>query len=296
MVATKQGGAEPEPEADPIAGEWDVTVMMAPAFGGAYAEKTGTMVISGSNGSYVIESVAGETFNLAATFANNVLTAEKNGSTLTLTYDAAAGTLTQDGNEFQTWELPTTKSLVAIKQGGAVTPEPEPEPEPVDPWASDAVVTYDLPEGASSSRQVLRQIKYYADENNINIRLVASISKSLEKTDGLTISFYDKTNGTSGEGFYGWWKNAIGDVEYNAERCGAINGANLTMSVAEKAVAVDHVENGDLVTWTFAFPRSANSVLENNVVYMGVLTLDADWNATGAMPDKNANMLEVVLP
>ena len=118
---------EPEVGADPIAGEWDVTVQFAPAFGGDYAEKTGTMVISGSNGSYVIETIAGETFNLTATFANNTLTASKNGATLTLTYDAAVGTLTQDSKEFQTWELPTMKSLVATKQGGA-TPEVPVEP------------------------------------------------------------------------------------------------------------------------------------------------------------------------
>ena len=121
LVAAKQGG-DVEPEVDPIAGEWDVTAQFAPAFGGDYAEKSGVMVITGSNGNYVIETIAGETFNLTATFANNTLTASKNGATLTLTYDAAVGTLTQDSKEFQTWELPTMKSLVATKQGGA-TPE-----------------------------------------------------------------------------------------------------------------------------------------------------------------------------
>ena len=166
---------------------------------------------------------------------------------------------------------------------------------PADPWAT--ATSYDLPEGASSSRQVLRNIKFYADDNNINIRLVASVSKIAEKpTDGLTISFYDKTNGTAGEGFYEWWNKAIGDVEYNAERCGVIDGANLTMTVAGNPVDVQKAEDGDLVTWTFAFPRSANAVLENAKVYMGILTLDAAWNATGAMPDKYADMFEVTLP
>ena len=127
----------------------------------------------------------------------------------------------------------------------------------VDPW--ETATSYDLPESASSSRQVLRNIKFYADDNNINIRLVASVSKIAEApTDGLTISFYDKTNGTAGKGFYGWWNNAIGDAEYNAERCGVIDGANLTMTVAGNPVDVQKAEDGDLVTWTFAFPRSAN--------------------------------------
>lgn len=163
-----------------------------------------------------------------------------------------------------------------------------------DPW--ETAVSYDLPESASSSRQVLRNVKYYADADNINIRLVASISKAEEKTDGLTISFYDKTNGTAGKGFYGWWNNAIGDVEYNAERCGAISGSDLTLTVGEETVDVQKVVDGDLVTWTFAFPRSANAVLAGEKVYMGILTLDAEWNATGAMPDKYADMLEVTLP
>ena len=101
---------------DPIAGKWSVSCLMAPAFGGDFVEKTGEMIISGSDGKYVIESVAGESFNLSATFANNVLSAEKNGSKLKLTYNSTAGTLTQDGNDFQTWELPTVKSLTATKK------------------------------------------------------------------------------------------------------------------------------------------------------------------------------------
>ena len=169
--------------------------------------------------------------------------------------------------------------------------------EPADPWEGENVVSYELPESASSSRQVLRNIKYYADESNINIRLVASVSKIAEvPTDGLTISLYDKTDGTVGEGFYGWWNDAKGDVEYNAERCGTITGSALVMSVGGTSIDVQTVVDGDLVTWTFAFPRSANSVMSNDKVYMGILTLDAGWNATGAMPDKYAEMLEVTLP
>ena len=169
--------------------------------------------------------------------------------------------------------------------------------EPADPWEGENVVSYDLPESASSSRQVLRNIKYYADESNINIRLVASVSKIAEvPTDGLTISLYDKTDGTVGKGFYGWWNDAKGDVEYNAERCGTITGSALVMSVGGTSIDVQTVVDGDLVTWTFAFPRSANPVMSNDKVYMGILTLDAGWNATGAMPDKYAEMLEVTLP
>lgn len=175
---------------------------------------------------------------------------------------------------------------------------PEQEPDvPADPWEGENVVSYDLPETASSSRQVLRNIKYYADKSNINIRLVASVSKIAEvPTDGLTISLYDKTDGTVGKGFYGWWNDAKGDVEYNAERCGTITGSALVMSVGGTSIDVQTVVDGDLVTWTFAFPRSANPVMSNDKVYMGILTLDAGWNATGAMPDKYAEMLEVTLP
>ena len=180
----------------------------------------------------------------------------------------------------------------------AEVPLPEQEPDvPADPWEGENVVSYDLPESASSSRQVLRNIKYYADKSNINIRLVASVSKIAEvPTDGLTISLYDKTDGTVGKGFYNWWNDAKGDVEYNAERCGTITGSALVMSVDGTSIDVQTVVDGDLVTWTFAFPRSANPVMSNDKVYMGILTLDAGWNATGAMPDKYAEMLEVTLP
>ena len=106
-------------DSDPIAGTWDITCDLGTAQGTPYTATTGTMVISGSNGSYVIETIAGETYNVNATLDGNTLTSEeKNGATLVFTYDASAKTLTQSG-EFVTWELKAVKNIVATKQGAS---------------------------------------------------------------------------------------------------------------------------------------------------------------------------------
>ena len=113
-VNTPAGG-----DSDPIAGTWDITCDLGTAQGSPYTATTGTMEISGSNGSYVIETIAGETYNINATFDGNTLTSEeKNGATLVFTYDASAKTLTQSG-EFVTWELKAVKNIVATKQGAS---------------------------------------------------------------------------------------------------------------------------------------------------------------------------------
>lgn len=162
---------------------------------------------------------------------------------------------------------------------------------PVD-WTDENIPTYVLPESASSSRQVLRKMQYCADVNKLNIRLTASISKLNETNTGkLTFAIFDKTNG-EGDGLWGWWGNAKGDVQYVAEGKAIITGTDLTVSISE---GVEKEIEGDLVTWTFAIPRTVNDVFNNSSVYIGILSLSAN-DATGAIPDKYGNMLEVTLP
>ena len=164
----------------------------------------------------------------------------------------------------------------------------------VDPW--ETAETYLLPESASSSRQVLREMKYYADANNVNVRLTASAAKITETaTNYVTIMIYDTVTGTSGAGFYGWWNDAKGNTEFAAEHCGVVSGTDLTLNIGGTDVAVEKIEEGDVVTWTFAIPRSVSDVLKNSEAYIGVLAMK-DWDATGAMPDKYADMLKVTLP
>ncbi len=164
----------------------------------------------------------------------------------------------------------------------------------VDPW--ETAETYILPESASSSRQVLREMKYYADANNVNVRLTASAAKIAETaTNYLTIMIYDTVAGTSGAGFYGWWNDAKGNSEFAAEHCGVVSGTELTLNIGGADVAVEKTEEGDVVTWTFAIPRSVSDVLKNSEAYIGILAMK-DWDATGAMPDKYADMLKVTLP
>lgn len=164
---------------------------------------------------------------------------------------------------------------------------------PVD-WDDPKIPSYDLPESASSSRQVLRKIQYCADVNKINIRLTASISYiESTSTEKLTFAFFDKTNG-SGAGLWGWWNSAAGDVQYVAEGKATISNTELTVTISEGVETEIDTEN-NLVIWSFAIPRNTNEIFKNSVVYMGIMS-QCGSDATGALPDKYGSMLEVTLP
>lgn len=164
---------------------------------------------------------------------------------------------------------------------------------PVD-WDDPEIPSYDLPESASSSRQVLRKIQYCADVNKINIRLTASISYiESTSTEKLTFAFFDKTNG-SGAGLWGWWNSAAGDVQYVAEGKATISNTELTVTISEGVETEIDTEN-NLVIWSFAIPRNTNEIFKNSVVYMGIMSQYGS-DATGALPDKYGSMLEVTLP
>lgn len=159
-------------------------------------------------------------------------------------------------------------------------------------WTAENVHHYVLPENASSSRQVLREVKYFADAYYLYINLSASIEKlAATSTEKLTFAFFDKTNG-SGAGLWGWWGDAKGDIQYVAEGKAVISGTDLSVSIAD---GVNKEIDGDMVTWTFAIPRSTHEVFHSSSVYLGIMSQKGS-DATGALPDKYASMLEVTLP
>ncbi len=110
---------------DPIAGTWDVTCELGDIYGmSAPVPTTGVMIISGSAGSYVIESIAGVNYGLPVTFDGTTLTGGKNGATLTFVYDADAKTLTFTGT-YQDYENKIVKNINATKQAGTEEPSEE---------------------------------------------------------------------------------------------------------------------------------------------------------------------------
>jgi hypothetical protein len=103
---------------DPIAGTWNVTCETGDTWGNNMTAATGTMVITGSNGSYVIESIVGIAYNIPVTFDGSTLTGTKNGSTITFAYDAEAKTLTQTGSShFADWQNSAIRNIVAQREG-----------------------------------------------------------------------------------------------------------------------------------------------------------------------------------
>lgn len=122
---------EPKPEQpseDPIAGTWTLTageMGTGSGFGQTDISLAGkAMVISGSAGSYTIETIGDENYSLSVQLVGNVLSGSKNGSNFVLEYDSQANTLTQSG-EFISWAAPAVKNIVATKQGGAIVVDPE---------------------------------------------------------------------------------------------------------------------------------------------------------------------------
>ena len=185
-----------------------------------------------------------------------------------------------------------TKTVALTQAGAEATPEPE-LPTPNVDWTSDAVVSYDLPEGASSKRQLLKNIKYTFDENYLYVKLQASAAEfAAAPAEYLGIFVYDVTDG-SGDGYYGWWNDAKGNVEFEGEHIGTFNGKDITLTIGETPVEVVTEENGDELVWTMNILRSAHENLALENPYFAFLTY-IGWEPNGALPDKYEDMLQFV--
>ena len=183
-----------------------------------------------------------------------------------------------------------TKTVALTQAGAEGTPEPE-LPTPNADWTSDAVQSYDLPEGASSKRQLLKNIKYLVDENYLYVKLQASAAEfAAAPAEYLGIFVYDVTNG-SGDGYYGWWNDAKGNVELEGEHIGTFNGKDITLTIGETPVEVITEENGDELVWTMNILRSAHENLALENPYFAFLTY-IGWEPNGALPDKYEDMLQ----
>ena len=170
-------------------------------------------------------------------------------------------------------------------------PAPDPNPSPSVDWTSDEVISYDLPEHASFHRQVLKNIKYLHDDENFYVKLQASAALFKESgTNYLSVFIFDDTNG-SGNGYYGWWNNAGGNIEYFGEHVGVFTGTDLTLTIGSTPIPVEKEEYGDSLIWTLSIPRSAQSPLETRNPSFAFMTM-CDWDPTGALPDKYDDMLE----
>ena len=206
------------------------------------------------------------------------VTAEDNEAT-----EARTATVTVKAGEL-------TKTVALTQAGTEATPEPE-LPTPNVDWTSDKVVSYDLPESASSKRQLLKNIKYTFDENYLYVKLQASAAEfAAAPAEYLGIFVYDVTDG-SGNGYYGWWNDAKGNVELEGEHIGVFSGKDITLTIGETPVEVTTEENGDELVWTLNILRSAHENLALENPYFAFLTY-IGWEPNGALPDKYENMLQ----
>ena len=256
------------------------------------------------------ETVALEATAAEATFevtSNKAWTATADADWVTLdpasgegAADAVVVKVTAEDNETEEARTATVTvkagahtKTVALTQAGT-EPEPEPEPELPTPnadWTSDAVQSYDLPESASSKRQLLKNIKYLVDENYLYVKLQASAAEfAAAPAEYLGIFVYDVIDG-SGDGYYGWWNDAKGNVELEGEHIGTFNGKDITLTIGETPVEVITEENGDELVWTLNILRSAHENLALENPYFAFLTY-IGWEPNGALPDKYETMLQ----
>ena len=206
------------------------------------------------------------------------VTAEDNEAT-----EARTATVTVKAGEL-------TKTVALTQAGTEATPEPE-LPTPNVDWTSDKVVSYDLPESASSKRQLLKNIKYTFDENYFYVKLQASVAEfEAAPAEYLGVFVYDVVDG-SGDGYYGWWNDAKGNTELEGEHIGVFSGKDITLTIGETPVEVTTEENGDELVWTLNILRSAHPNLALENPYFAFLTY-IGWEPNGALPDKYENMLQ----
>ena len=206
------------------------------------------------------------------------VTAEDNEAT-----EARTATVTVKAGEL-------TKTVALTQAGAEEVPGPE-LPTPNVDWTSDKVVSYDLPESASSKRQLLKNIKYTFDDNYFYVKLQASVAEfEAAPAEYLGVFVYDVVDG-SGDGYYGWWNDAKGNTELEGEHIGVFSGKDITLTIGETPVEVTTEENGDELVWTLNILRSAHPNLALENPYFAFLTY-IGWEPNGALPDKYENMLQ----
>ena len=183
-----------------------------------------------------------------------------------------------------------TKTVALTQAGTEEVPGPE-LPTPNADWTSDKVVSYDLPESASSKRQLLKNIKYTFDDNYFYVKLQASVAEfDAAPAEYLGVFVYDVVDG-SGDGYYGWWNDAKGNTELEGEHIGVFSGKDITLTIGETPVEVITEENGDELVWTLNILRSAHPNLALENPYFAFLTY-IGWEPNGALPDKYEDMLQ----
>ena len=206
------------------------------------------------------------------------VTAEDNEAT-----EARTATVTVKAGEL-------TKTVALTQAGTEEVPGPE-LPTPNADWTSANVVSYDLPESASSKRQLLKNIKYTFDENYFYVKLQASVAEfEAAPAEYLGVFVYDVVDG-SGDGYYGWWNDAKGNTELEGEHIGVFSGKDITLTIGETPVEVTTEENADELVWTLNILRSAHPNLALENPYFAFLTY-IGWEPNGALPDKYEDMLQ----
>ena len=254
------------------------------------------------------ETVALEATAAEATFevtSNNDWTATADADWVTLDPASGAGAaeavavkVTAEDNEAAEARTATvtvkagelTKTVALTQAGTEEVPGPE-LPTPNADWTSDKVVSYDLPDDASSKRQLLKNIKYTFDENYFYVKLQASVAEfEAAPAEYLGVFVYDVVDG-SGDGYYGWWNAAKGNTELEGEHIGVFSGKDITLTIGETPVEVITEENGDELVWTLNILRSAHPNLALENPYFAFLTY-IGWEPNGALPDKYDDMLQ----
>ena len=238
-----------------------------------------------SDGSQLTLKTKGVSYNYETFQSDLVLAISEGGKKLTM--DGTASIQYQSIGEF-----------VATKQG-AVEPE-----QPADPWATAASFTNDGVTTANGGGAFMKELKVYADEENVYVRVTVTNSAPFAANMEFTANNFD-VYFADGEGSneITWAWKTLSDHCYTKQMKGIIDEAghltytkfNHNGSYYDVAVTSELV-NDELV-WGVTYPREYIELYEtsNGTVFVGCIL----WNGYDdywCIPQSGNTMLEVTLP
>lgn len=148
----------------------------------------------------------------------------------------------------------------------------------------------------AGSSAPLTDLTYFADAENFYVRLQCSKAALAQSdADKLTVFLYDVLDGTTGNGFWDNFNGSTGNVEFEVPTEFGENYA-LDVKIDGQNVSSKTVVSDELVTWSFAFPRTISVLTAPGKAYFGMMLQDASGNSEGSIPSTANSLLEVTLP
>ena len=240
-------------------------------FGVGYdVEFWGMQMVWGTNAVPYTSDVAGT----AVKVTDGTIVVEKAGNTYTITVESSAVKAKYVGE-------------IAFQQ----SEQPEPE-TPADPWATAA--TYVLEDWMFTDYpqySALTELKAYADETNVYVRLKSTKTSDVAK---LRICTADTNEGT--QSVWYWEKTFFATELYKTSKFAVDADFNCSIEYNHVMIDLEPTVEGENVYWHMTLPRTSHEHLQADSVHLGFVSYGASGSESGFMPKVWGEMLKVTLP